>query len=327
MNNYKTTSLTMHKAQGLSLVELMISMTLGLILIGGIMSMYLGSRGSDKTRTELSDIDTNARVALNSLRQVIEHAGYSSVEDIGLFEKPFYSAMDGDIDNVSCRDTEKSVISNGLLNPPSELGDYTTDSDDGDSITVIYLADHPDKGDIFSDCAFGDYSISGSTANDNSARQKACSTDTDHSEQGEVGDTAEGMTVPSDARIYSGFFLKEESGSLKSLVCYGSRSNSSTPQLIAENIDNMQFLYGVKIDDRTTYKTASIIEGNAEWESVVSVQVAILVGSESKEVLVNPKARSYQLLDRTVSKIKSDHRMYKVYTTTIALQNRIERGL
>ena len=318
----------MRKAQGVSLVELMVSMTLGLILIGGLMSLYLGSRDADKTRTELSDIEANARVALNSLRQVIEHAGYRSVENVALFEKPFYSAMDGSIDNVACLDANDSVISNGLLTPPSELEDYTTDSDNGDSITVIYLADHPDKGDIFTDCAFGDYSIQNSTPAQNSERQKACSTDTDHSKQGEVGDIAEGMDVPSDAKIYSGFFLKAQgSESLKSLVCYGSRSISEEPQLIAENIDNMQFLYGVKKDGSTTYKTASTIEGLDEWESVVSVQVAILVGSQNTEVLVGPKERSYQLLDETVTKEQSDHRMYKVYTTTIALQNRIEKSL
>ena len=311
----------MRKAQGVSLVELMVSMTLGLILIGGLMSLYLGSRGSDKTRTELTDIDTSARIALNALRQIIQHAGYRSIENITQFEKPFYSEADGVLANQSCRTGSDKLITNlNLINHVNHATDpgYTKDKDSGDMITVMYLADNPDKGSIYYDCAGANYSNSAS-------KLKACSTDKKNIL--DVGDTAEGMTVPINAVIYSAFYLKAETGKPKQLVCHGSRMATTDPAfIIADNVENMQFLYGVDSGLGTTYKNATDVESNSEWQSVTSVQVAILVGSNESDVLNNAKARTYQLLDRQVSKPATDHRMYKVYETTITLHNRIARG-
>ncbi len=325
----------MHKAQGLSLIELMVSMTLGLSLIGGLMSMYLGSRESDKSRTELSDIDTNARIALNALRETIQHAGYRSVENLQQFEKPFYTEMDGEIDDtVVCSDAKKLVVSSGLLD--RELDDFTTDNDNGDSITAVYLADNPDEGNIYYDCSTLNNSIAGASnraySKNNSgfatdkARQIACSTDKEHPALNPA-DIKQGMNNAIDAVIYNGFFLRKESGKPKQLVCYGSRTESATPYIISDNIENMQFLYGVSNASLTTYKNATDVENNDEWASVSSVQVAILVGSENTDVLENPEARTYQLLDTQVSISESDSRMYKAYSTTISLQNRITRGL
>ncbi|MEE9445136.1 MAG: PilW family protein [Cocleimonas sp.] len=320
MTLIKTTSLVLRRNQGLSLIELLISMTLGLSLIGGLMSMYLGSRASDKTRTELADIEANARVAFSSLRQVIEHAGYRSSAILGTLDKPFQTTADGSIDNPDCRDDDEMIVSglgtlSGILNPPTELVGYTKDADSGDSITVIYRADNPVTGGIFTDCAFGDYATATSTTAENEARQLSCSVD-----------QTSGIPTAADAKIYSGYYLKPVAGKLKQLVCYGSRKTDAAPQIIAENIDNMQILYGIRVDGKLTYKNATSLEANNEWESVVIVQLALLVGSENEKVLENSQDRTYQLLDKTVSKTENDRRMYKVYTTSINLPNRSRRG-
>ena len=337
MKKIINTSLSKNKHLGLSLIELMISMTIGIFLVAGIMSMYFGSRVSDKTRTELSDIDANARIALRALKDTIQHAGYRSVENLQQFEKPFYTESDGDIDDtVVCSDNKKLVVSPGLLNPPTELEGFTKDNDNGDSLTVVYLADNPGEGQLYYDCATLNNSVSDSSSrayhSNNSdlatdkARQLACSTDKAHP-QLTPGDIKQGMINSIDAKIYSGFFLRKESGKPKQLVCYGSRSESNTPLVIADNIENMQFLYGVSNAGLTTFKNATDVENNDEWASVSSVKIAILVGSEDEKVLENPTDRTYQLLDKVVSIGDDDLHMYKVYTTTVSLQNKIPRGL
>lgn len=322
MKYSRTTMLPIHKNLGLSLVELMISMTLGLSLIGGLMSMYLSTQKTDKSRTELSDIDSNARVALKSLRQIIQHAGYRSVENLIRFEKPFYSERDGTLTNQTCRSGSGNTITNTNLishvNDGTDPG-YTKDKDTGDMITVMYLADHPKKGDIFLDCAGGNYSGL-------DAKLVGCSTDTAHTSL-VPDDAAEGIEDPIKAVIYSSFYLKTEAGEPKQLVCHGSRTATSDPAyIIADNIENMQFLYGVDSGVGTTYKNATDVDDNFEWEAVTSVQVAILVGSNKLNVLENAKARTYQLLDKPVSILGTDRRMYKVYETTITLHNRLTRG-
>ena len=344
----KMNRLTMQRqqAQGFTLIELLVSMVLSLVILGGMMSMYFGSRTADKTRTELGDIEANARVALTALRESIKHAGYNSVSDTPPLEKPFHTPNDGAIDNPTCRDGGKLIVSGstaadgtgvaGLTRAPSELTGYTKDYDAGDIITVIARPDEPTIGPIYFDCGSvansnntfvansinHAYQTSTSTQDDDIARQTACSTDKDN-----------GMNNPLDAKMYSAFFLKQNTGETKQLMCYGSRSSSSTPLVIADNIDNMQIRYGVLTGatggkgGSVTFKTADQVEAltTGGWESVISVQVAILVGSDNQKVLVDARSRTFDLLDVTITKPSTDYRMYKVYTTTINLPNRAQR--
>ena len=311
-----------NQSQGFTLVELMVSMTIGLGLLSGLMAMYVGSNESDQVRRELNDMDANATVALRQLRKTIQHAGYATVS-IKALNKSFYTESDGDLTdtvdkNPLCRDGGKLIVSGlagarGLLNPPAALAGYTKDNNTGDVMTVMYRPDNPDKGYLFSDCAIGRYTTGSSTFVQDDARLVACSTDTTATENN-------GMPDPKDAKVYSAFYLRQLSGSPKQLVCYGSRSMDSDPHVIADNIDNLQFRYGVRTADQTEYKKADEITSE-EWLTINSVQIAILVGSENEDLLENPVARSYSLLDESISKTADDKRMYKVYASTVYLHN------
>ncbi len=339
-------NITYARNKGFTLIELLVSMTLGLVLLGGMMSMYFGSRTSDKTRTELSDIEANARVALTALRKSIQHAGYNSMSYTPPLEKPFHTPSDGAIDTPLCKDGGQLVVSGstaadgtgvaGLTRAPTELTGYTKDYPAGDIITVVARPDSPNSGPIYFDCGTISnsnntfvansqnqaYQTSTSTQANDIARQEACSTD-----------KVNGMNNPLDAKMYSAFFLKQNTGDPKQLMCFGSRSPSSIPLIIADNIDNMQIRYGVLTGSTggsggsLTFKSADQVETLTVggWESVISVQIAILVGSENENVVVDARSRSFDLLDVTITKLATDHRMYKVYTTTINLPNRAQR--
>jgi hypothetical protein len=123
------------------------------------------------------------------------------------------------------------------------------------------------------------------------------------------------MENPAESKIYNGFYIQGQS-----LICAGSRSTESIPHIIADNIENMQFLYGVFVGGNTEYKKADDVETDGEWESVVSVQVGILVSSVG-DVLKTAQSRTYKLLGEDV--IKSSKKMMKVYSTTISLNNKI----
>jgi type IV pilus assembly protein PilW len=318
-------------SKGFTLVEVLVSMTIGLGLLGGMMSMYFGSKVSDKTRTELSDMDANATVALRTLRKTIQHAGYSTIA-ITALNKSFYTESDGALTdtedkNPFCRDGGKLIVSGlggnrGLLNPPARLTGYTKDNAYGDVVTVIYRPDSPDKGYLYSDCALGRYKTGASTEAEDNARLVACSTDTIETVSPSI---LNGMNNPNDAKVYSAFFLRSyrsSTGTSKQLVCYGSRSRDPDPYVIADNIDNLQLRYGVRTGNQTEYKKAADITTDDEWSTVNSVQIAILVGSEDRNLLENPVSRSYTLLDDvTIAKSANDKRMYKAYSTTVYLHN------
>ena len=134
-------------------------------------------------------------------------------------------------------------------------------------------------------------------------------------------DTSTGLYDASQSKIYNALYITTNDGR-RALTCMGSRGGA---QPLVENIENMQFLYGVSIGDDLVYRNAEDVTNNAEWGSVVSVQVGILVRSD-KEVLEEAESRVFLLLDEKIT-ISANRRIYKAYTTTIVLPNRLNRGL
>ncbi len=310
----KISQTTLKKNQGLSLIEMMVSMVLGLFLVLGLTTMYMGSKKSDKVRDAVSRMEENARLTLNTLRSAIEHAGYKSVDNIPL-DKPFYTPSDGALQNENCGASEGLIINNNLLTPPAGLDDYTkdgdVDNDESDMLTVVFRADNPDKGPIFFDCS-GEAYI-GLTNPD--AQQKACSTD-----------PLVGVSDPWKSRIFNTIYINSAD---KTLHCMGSRSATGSLTL-AKGIENMQIRYGVTTTNsagnrQTTYKKADDVEANNEWEAVTSVQVAILMVSD-QEVLDKAQAHHISLLDEEFD-IASDRKIYRKFSTTINLPNRTRREM
>jgi len=282
------------KHSGLSLIELLVSMVIGLFLIGGLANVYLSTKGSDSIRSEVSAMEENARIALSSIRQIIGHAGYPSMRKLQI-DEPFYSGT-LDIPNPDCRGDSSSVIRiNAILNKK------TRDTNQRDSVVVVSVADSPNNnfpGQIITDCMAG-------------AMPLECSSD-------EVN----GIYNPADAKLYSYLHINTRDGN-RSLRCTGSRGGT---QPLAENIYGMQFLYGV-IDSSGNYqyRNAEDMTASAQWSNVVSVQVGILVRSE-KEILEKQERKVFILLDQKIT-TANDRRLYRVYTTSIVLPNRASREL
>ncbi len=61
---------------GFSLVELMIAITLGLVLMGGVLQMFIGSRVTYSTQQATSHIQETGRLALEFMARDIRMAGY-----------------------------------------------------------------------------------------------------------------------------------------------------------------------------------------------------------------------------------------------------------
>lgn len=69
---------TFRQQQGLSLVELMIAMLMGLILIAGLLRMLIYSKDQFITNTGLAQIQEAGRIATNMMAYDIRNAGYRS---------------------------------------------------------------------------------------------------------------------------------------------------------------------------------------------------------------------------------------------------------
>jgi len=67
---------SMHKQVGLSLIELMISITLGLVLMAGVVQMFVSSKTVFTTQQSMSRIQETGRLAIEFLSRDIRMAGF-----------------------------------------------------------------------------------------------------------------------------------------------------------------------------------------------------------------------------------------------------------
>lgn len=71
------------KMQGLTLVELMVAMVLGLVVIGGAISLTLANRRSYQTNEGLSQVQESARTAFELMARDLRQAGVTGCDNVG----------------------------------------------------------------------------------------------------------------------------------------------------------------------------------------------------------------------------------------------------
>ena len=68
--------MNVYKQKGFSLIELMVSITIGLILLAGVLSIFFSSRVTFSTNERTARLQENGRVALDLVTHDIRSAGY-----------------------------------------------------------------------------------------------------------------------------------------------------------------------------------------------------------------------------------------------------------
>jgi type IV pilus assembly protein PilW len=71
----------LNRMRGLSLVELMVAITIGAILLGGAVTLFVNNRDTYKTTNELSRLQETARYALDMMVKDIRMSGYFGCAD------------------------------------------------------------------------------------------------------------------------------------------------------------------------------------------------------------------------------------------------------
>lgn len=95
MNNIDSLGGVWKRQQGLSLVELMVSLVVGLILIYGVSEIYVNSKGTYNTNEEMSRMQENARFAFDLMVPRLRLAGYTGC--VAINSKTYNPAIPNDI--------------------------------------------------------------------------------------------------------------------------------------------------------------------------------------------------------------------------------------
>ena len=264
------------RERGFSLIELMISMVIGLVVVGAVFAAYLGMGTSSRTTRAMSQMTEDVSLAMNILRSHVATAGYSTPTGVtnGKFDKNYMG-------------TAIKGCQSDFTDPGVGIDALTCLGTGEDSIAVIYEADQHNSvqsnGNLPLDCL--------------------------------------GNEVPLDGGFrmsYSRFFV---SGG--QLFCRGPGSN--TAAALVDNIVDMKIWYGVAangVNNQAAYYSRvgnPPVMNQAEFDRVVSARVCLVVASEN-EILDN--VSNYVDCEGN-SLTPADRKLYRAFTSTIVLQNRL----
>jgi type IV pilus assembly protein PilW len=312
---------------GFSLVELMISITIGLIIMGAALSAYQSAATASRVAEAQSRMNEDAQAALELLTQHIRMAGANPKQANYALSTPRNPVTNtfslrgcatgfGNLKAVGATPAATSI--SALTCPAVAL-----DSAQPHAIAVTYEADRfnttPTDSGTPTDCLGS--SLTAQTASVNKI----------------VTATTTALSNVTFYEADNRFYLDTPNGSNNpSLYCFGSGSGG-IPQPLVENIEDLKFSYGVAQASGSDgivagYLNAAQIENDAtvvnlstpelRWKRVVTVRICVLARSDN---FVTPSAASSQYLncEGVLQASPPDLRLRKAYFATVSLRNRL----
>lgn len=340
------------RSGGFSLVELMVAMTLGVILLSGVLAVFLGSRSTYETTDRLSRVQDNGRFALDTLVRDVRSAGYIGCSRRGPLTVTLGSPDDLQwdfalpISGFNAQDStwqptlDTDVLVTAVASEPTTGSDvlvmHIPDADFEEPVRVL-------EGSLMSattsDLETEDTAASLLAAGD-IVQISDCNARTIFQVQGNAGGVithgvlaASGTSnLPGNTTADLGYAFTDaaEIIPLQSVVYYVStasspaagtslwrlRSGASAPEELAEGIENMQLMFGEADGTDLIYRNADEVN---DWLQVRIVRVALLVRSTSQYGTEIDSA-TYQLLDTSIQ-APGDRHLRQVFTTTIGIRN------
>ncbi len=330
--NIKQPKHNLRKLAGISLVEVMIAMLLGLILMGGIMQVFASSRQSYRVHDAVSRMQEGGRMALEIMSRDVRMAdfwgclseGGSVVNNLNNAGAGFIDFAAGGIGGTEgaggLPDTLilRGGVDSGLsLEPP--YGPQASAN--------IKIA--PDSGleqdDIVfvSDCGNGDiFQIS--NANPNGAGVLVHNTGA--ASPGNYNATDPGcpganthclsMIYGNDASVFS---VQE----IVFTVAPGSEGQPAlfrNGQEFLDGIEDLQIVYGEDIDGSGVANYYVPADQVVDMDNVISIRFAVVARSYNDN-LTGGLTQNYNVLG--VNVVAADNRLRQVYTTTVTIRNRL----
>lgn len=312
--------MTRGNIRGLSLVELLVSLAIGLVLMIAVVSAYLGSSGASRVADAQVRMNEDAQAALTILVQQLRMAGNNP-------KQPNYS-------NAFPRNTIYDSTTYILRGCDGTFSDITTAASlqtltcaagggtAADSVAISYEADRyntiPTSTNAPTDCLGQSLPVINGTQ--------------DIWDGAAVTPTAVTYTV-ADNRFYIGTSAVI---TVPTLYCKG--NGNANPQPLVENIEDLQLTYGtataaaaadalavagyLSADEVVTDVNLVALATEAErWAKVLTVRICVVARSEQAVVSDAASAR-YVKCDGTTETAPPDLRLRRAYSTVVVLRNR-----
>lgn len=320
--------------KGLSLIELMISMVIGLIIVGAVIQAFLSSNQTYRIQEAQARVQEDGRAAMHFLTRDIRMADFwgclpersaisSWLDELSSEYNPAIHDFDttGGINgsdntglNGSDSITLKGALGNGLgLEPPgmpTQSASLHVQQNSGLVENQVVLVSDCEAGDIFQ--ITNDPSTGGGS-DDTVIHNKG----TVSAGPGNKGDNPHKLSksYDTDAQIFA----------LQTITYSIGADTDGEPVLLrdgqelVQNIENMQILYGEDLDGDLSADSYLPADDVTDMEEVVSIRIMLSIRSTDDNLTSN--AQSYNYNGSSVT--SSDNRIRHTFTSTITVRNRV----
>ncbi len=379
------------KMHGVTLIEMMISLTIGLLIIAGIGYAYLGSRQGFRSQDALSRMQEGARTAFEIMDKDIRMAGFTGCPrntaasgdinilssasdwDKNLFVKPLigyekaseaWSAFPAGVTGVAGKvlrgdaltvlradnsqefivfshDTGASQITL-TANHDLKQGEILIVAKGDCSRTAIFQKTNSGNNNLVQHTAAGSAGACGTSGNKCAGLGSPCVEDPTNIDPPGECPTGTPYEFPLGSRIYRlsaiTYYIhtndEGEPALYRQVLGTETGSPKNKAEELIEGVQDMQLLYSEDtspdnvIDKVDVYRTANNV---ADWSKVVGIRISLLMVSRQDEQGITTEPQKYALdmngdddvADTGETVTPADHLLRKVFTTTIAVKNRL----
>lgn len=353
----KQTLISQRQQRGLTLVELMIGLLVGMLVIGAVLYVFLGSRLTYKYNDTMGRIQENGRVAIEMIGQDVRMAGFIGCRRLAAYLPPPSATGSISAESIYFSDDFTNAIKTNLGLSELNLADkgfvFSHEIDDQvegtDSLAVLagstevplaeLMADGaaaivtsetvPAGPAIVSDCRFDRLSLSDTAPSGVPASAEAFLVST------------EGKTIAHAGYAFQRAYDTDASITPISAVSYSIRETGRTDSdgnavrslfrngdELIEGARDLCVRYGVA-ENSSNEAVAEYVEADdvGDWKQVIAIRIELLLASVDDNS-VDTAAAVPTLCDRPVPDEDDrvfDRRMYKVFSTTVGLRNQVRQ--
>ncbi len=329
--------------RGVGLVEIMISLVLGLLVTGAIVQIYLTTKRQNDMQTSLSGRQESGRYAAQIIQRDAQMAGFRGcLRDRGTVVNTLnngntflYNFGEHVVGFENAGGVPASIAN---VVPATDVLTLRTLDDAGIALTANMLTRTANPvtvaGLATPPLADGDFALVADCTG-----AAVFQVDKYNAATGAIEHVAAGTPGNSTLNLGRIFRAGAQLFRMRTTTYYIRESDNGTgpalwrrvglapAQELAEGIENMQVLYGEDTDANQTpdfYRTADAV---TDWTQVVSLQVALLAAGTQDRV-ADADTRTFTLLNEVVDPtangaLPSDGRLRRVITFTVAMRNRV----
>ncbi|MBW8191882.1 PilW family protein [Neiella marina] len=281
------------RQSGLSLIELMIAMLVGILMLSGILAVLSNNSVNLQLNEGLGSVQENGRFALARLTHSIRLAGSYNPQDPAL-----------DLTGIDPTVEQADLASNGVVFPGEYANGATIGSDDGtsDASDTLVIGLQGEQDCRADNHGYGTVVVAGSTVNE-------------------------------QFHVINEYYLEDETlrcRGYEGRVLRGEKTSSTNTNAVTlvENVEDFQVLYGVAEPDANNSYTGQpsyylnaddAASAVANGGRVVAVQFALLIFSD-EPLSSASSARQVKLLD-AAAYTPSKQRVYRLFQQTVQLRN------